>query len=193
MIIGITGGISTGKSYVSSYLISKGYQVIDTDKIAHKLQEYNEKGFLAIKKHFPSVIDGESINRQMLAGIIFSDENKRHLLNSLMHPLVKEEVMRIISESKSDIIFVDVPLLYEANFDTLCDRVIVVYTDYQTQLRRLTLRDGIDIDLAKKKIASQMTIDEKLKRADYALKSEEDFNDTNRNIEDILKIIKEDI
>ena len=110
----------------------------------------------------------------------------------MIHPLVKEKIKNKIKQAKGEIIFLDIPLLYEASFDDLCDKVIVVYTDYLTNLERLKKRDQIDDEYAKNKIASQMDIEIKKQKANYIIDNSHDLCYTYKQIEDILQRIKKE-
>ena len=172
MIIGITGGISSGKSFFSNYLKEKGFFVICADEISKKITEKNQKGYFEIIKNFDNILDeNQNVNRKELGNIIFSDFSKRKLLNEILHPIIKEEIKKQINIGKKTYtnVFVDVPLLYEASFDDLCDYVVVVYCEKETQIKRLMIRDSITREEALKKINSQMNLEEKVKLGNYVI------------------------
>lgn len=190
-VIGITGSIACGKSFVSKTLNDMGYPVIDTDLISHNLTQDNAKVNDDLASYFPEAVSNGILNRKKLGEIVFNDTKRRIKLNEILHPLIfkmtKEEI-----DKNDGIIFVDVPLMFEAHFDVLCDKIICVYTEKSSQLERLMKRDNISAVEALKKIESQMPIEDKIKKSDFILKSEEDFNDTKKNIVDILDKIKEE-
>ncbi len=190
-VVGITGSIACGKSYVSNYLIKKGYEVIDTDYISHEITKKGQIGYMRLKQEFPEAFAGEELDRKILGQIIFNDYSKKEKLNNILHPIIYNECKKLINEAKNDIIFLDVPLLFEAHFDTLCDITVCVYTSSDTQLKRLMNRDLLSMDEAIKRIDAQMPLDTKMKLADLLIKSEEDFKLTNDNIENMIKLIKE--
>lgn len=191
IIIGITGGIATGKSTVSAILKELGYQVIDSDIIAKDIMSHNEVVLFEINNNFPNVCDLENktINRKLLAQIIFNSEEKRNLLNEIVHPIVKQEIINQIHSIDEKFIFVDVPLLYESHFEDLFDYVIVVYADFKTQIDRLVNRDKIDINYAKKKITSQMPIEEKKFRANFVIDNSKSIKDTRKQLLEIVETI----
>ena len=189
-VIGITGSIACGKSFVSKTLNDMGYPVIDTDLISHNLTADNTKVNDDLASYFPEAVSNGFLNRKKLGQIIFNDA-KRSKLNEILHPLIFKETKEAIDKNDG-IIFVDVPLMFEAHFDVLCDKIICVYTEKSSQLDRLMKRDNISASEALKKIESQMPIEEKIKKSDFILKSEEDFTDTKKNIMDILAKIKEE-
>lgn len=191
-VIGITGSIACGKSYVSNYLISLGYEVIDTDLISHKITEDNSKYLPLIEDNFPSTVINNKLDRKKLSNIIFNDANKRKELNNILHPIILNEVIMMINSSHSDIIFLDVPLMFEAHFDSICDKIICVYTDYNIQIERLIKRDNITKDEAILRINSQMDLKKKMELSDYLIYSINDYDKVNQNILNVLNKIKEE-
>lgn len=192
-VIGITGGIATGKSTVSKRLIKLGFKVVDCDEITHQL--LTEKSVInKIKLEFGhSVVHEGKINRQELGRIVSNDQDKRYALNEIIHPLVIEEVQRQIQMNDEDIIFIDTPLLYEAHMQNIMDKVIVVYVNPELQKERLMKRDKIDLDYAIRKINMQMPIDEKAYLADYVINNEGSIHQTNKQLEEIIRRIKDEI
>ena len=190
-VIGVTGGISSGKSNVISIIKRQGFKVIDCDLINHNLQKINMPIYNAIKEAFGSsyFLDNKELDRKKLGELIFHNENEKLKLNSISHPIIKEEVLKEINQADG-IIFVDVPLLYESKFDSLCDKVICVYLNKETQIKRLMERDHIDYSYAKAKIASQMDLDQKRDLADYVIDSKGSFQETYRQVLKILEMIK---
>ena len=188
MVIGITGGIASGKSFVSKYIEDKGYFVLDTDKLYKKLIMPGEVCYNALIKEFNYLNSDKTIDLVKLANVVYNDHDKLRLLNSIVHPLIYEETKKIINKHQ-DTIFLVVPLMFEAKFDTLCDKIICVYTSLDNQISRLMKRDNIDKDLALKKINSQMDTKERIKRSDYTIESCVNFNKTIENIENVLERI----
>ena len=190
-VIGVTGGISSGKSNVISIIKRQGFKVIDCDLINHNLQKINMPIYNAIKEAFGSsyFLDNKELDRKKLGELIFHNENEKLRLNSISHPIIKEEVLKEINQADG-IVFVDVPLLYESKFDSLCDKVICVYLNKETQIKRLMERDHIDYSYAKAKIASQMDLDQKRDLADYVIDSKGSFQETYRQVLKILEMIK---
>lgn len=189
-VFGITGSIACGKSYVTSYLKNKGFNVIDTDLISKEITKKGNIGYFEVIKKFPYLDSNNELDRKKLASVIFSDSRKREELNSILHPIIYKECQNEI-QKLDGVIFLDVPLLFETNFDTLCDKTICVWTNKDTQLKRLMMRDNLSYDDALKRISSQMDIETKKKKSDYLIESMDDFNDTNKNIEKMIQIIKE--
>lgn len=165
-IIGITGGIATGKSLVFNYLkenYNNNILYLDSDEMSHQLLK-NEKVIEEITDKIANVKNNDgNINRKELGKLIFSDDEKRKKLNEIIHPLVKKEITKAIDKNgDKSIIFVDIPLLVEAKMEDLVDEIWFVYVNKETQLERLKNRDEIDDDFAIKKMNSQMNINDKL-------------------------------
>ena len=190
-VIGVTGGIASGKSNVISIIKRQGFKVIDCDLINHNLQKINMPIYNAIKEAFGSsyFLDNGELDRKKLGELIFHNEKEKLKLNSISHPIIKEEVLKEINKADG-IVFVDVPLLYESKFDSLCDKVICVYLNRKAQIERLMERDHIDYSYAKSKIASQMDLGKKRDLADYVIDSKGSFQETERQVLKILEMIK---
>lgn len=197
MIIGITGSIATGKTRVSDILKEMGYEVIDADEIAHKALEINTPVYFQVVEKFGKTIlnDDLTINRKSLGDIIFNDDSSKRILEGLVHPFVIKEIEEFIKNKKNqEIIFVTVPLLYEANMEKMFDYIIVVYTSLEKQIERLITRDGISDEFALTKVSNQMPLEEKKKRADFLICNETNGNDSLViMINEILNILKEKI
>ena len=167
IIAGLTGGIATGKSTVSSILREAGAIIIDADAIARDAVKKNLPAWHEIVNYFGEKVllpDGE-INRTYLGDIIFKDSSKKETLNKIVHPYVIQKVAElieeIVKESPDSIVILDVPLLIEAEMDKGLEDVILVYTPEWIQIERLVERDGITEEEALLKIRSQMPIDKK--------------------------------
>lgn len=194
MIIGITGSIATGKTFVTDYLKEKGYRVIDADEISRQALNKSERCYYEVIKHFSeSILDNEkNIDRKKLAKIIFNDKNQRKVLEDIVHPFVISSILeQITSCDKNEYLFVCMPLLYEINFQKYLDKVIVVYSEKEKQIERLIKRDGIDYDYAIKKIEAQYPQEKKKELADYiidnSLSKENTIKDINKIIESMRK------
>ncbi|MGD9604848.1 MAG: dephospho-CoA kinase [Bacilli bacterium] len=189
MIVGITGSIASGKSLVTNYLLERGYQIIDSDVIAReKLQK--PEVIAILEAHFGKrILVDRQINRQVLGDIIFNNEQERLYLNSIIHPLVIDEIKNI-TKNHQELIFVDVPLLYEANIENMFHKVIVVYVNPEKQLKRLMKRDNIDEDKARLKIQSQWALDLKKAKADFVIDNSGRITHTQFQVEQILRRLK---
>lgn len=188
-IIGITGSIATGKSTVSSYIKEKGYQVVDSDQLAYDALTIDKPSISLVKKEFPEVFINNQINRTLLAEIIFSDKEKQSTLNSIVHPYVIThlEKMKQQYDRRNTLIFFDIPLLYEAKLEYLCNEIWVVYTDKKTQLKRLIKRNQLSKEQANARIQSQMDIEEKKKKATKVLYNQGSIEELYEQIEVLMK------
>ncbi|KDN57228.1 MAG: dephospho-CoA kinase [Exiguobacterium sp.] len=170
--IGLTGGIATGKSTVSRLFRQRGIPIIDADQIARKVIEPNGKAFAAVREAFPACFDGDRLNRPALGREIFHDDAKRQLLNQLMHPAIREEMveeMKGYAESDETVVIFDIPLLFEGTMRDLVDYTVVVYCREEIQLMRLMERNGLTKEEALARIHAQIPIEEKKHQADYLI------------------------
>ena len=174
-IIGLTGGIASGKSTVSRALQDLGAIVIDADEVAHTIIEPGKPAWEDIVEHFGSEVlnPDQTIDREKLGAIVFNDPERLQELNQITHPRVGEQFKQMIKNIKSQqadaVLFIEVPLLYETHMDRICDEVWVVWVDEETQIQRLMKRDGLSREDALKRIDAQMSLDEKAKRADVVI------------------------
>lgn len=194
MVIGVTGSISTGKTFVTDYLSKMGYQVIDADVLSRKVLNKGEEGYYKVIKHFSREIldDDENINRRKLAEIMFNNKDEKYILESIVHPQVINKMLEFISNIKKDeIVFLSIPLLFEINFEKYLDKTVVVYSNKEIQIKRLMERDKIDYEYALKKIDSQFSQDKKVELADYVIDNSFSKEETIKNINSLIEKIKE--
>jgi dephospho-CoA kinase len=196
LLVGLTGGVASGKSTVSRIFEEEGAAVIDADQIARDLVEPGTPAFLELVRTFGKNIlrpDG-SIDRKSLAGRIFSDPQQRDLLNRILHPRIDEEIRRRIEEVfKRDpgaVVVIDAALLIEVGNHGKMDKVIVVTSEADQQIQRLKDRDGLAAEEARKILASQMPQEEKLKLADYVLRNEGSLEETEKRTREVFRELK---
>lgn len=191
-ILGLTGGIATGKSTVSRYFFEKGYAVVDADVVARRVVEPGTEGLANIVAQFGTEIiqtDG-TLNREKLGAMIFADAKKRETLNSLLSDLIRRAIMAdtaTLVNANQPLIVLDIPLLYEAGYETHCDAVMVVYTTEEVQRKRLMGRNNLSEEEALNHIASQEPIEAKKNRADIVIDNNGTLNDTYEQVETWLK------
>ena len=192
-VIGITGGIASGKSLVTKQLKLMGYQVIDTDEISHHILE--DQGVInELTDIFGNeILEQGKVNRKALGNIIFRNKDKQLLLNKIIHPRVIDVVKKELHEVINDIVFVDVPLLYESGMESMMDKVIVISASLDTQILRLVNRDNIERDYAIDKINMQMPLQEKSKLADFIIDNNGSIEDTLKQLDFIIRRIKNEI
>lgn len=192
MIIGLTGGIASGKSTVSKILKELGAIIVDADIKAKEISE-REDVIIEAKNIFGNdIIDNNGkIDRVKLKEIVFSNKEKLKELNNLIHPKVVNEFKKIKeSSNKNDIIIFDVPLLFETGMDKMCEKIILVFADKDTQIKRMIERDNIDRELAEKIINSQMSLEEKLKKSQIHIENNGTLEDLKKKAENIYRELK---
>jgi dephospho-CoA kinase len=194
--VGLTGSIAVGKSFVVDVLRELGCHVLDADKTAREVVEPGTVGLRRIVENFGEDVLSSSgeLNRTRLGGIVFRDETKRQLLNSIVHPLVIERQNEWIgSWEKADrggIAVVDAALMIESGGYKRFDKLIVVWCRPEVQLERLMLRDGLPADEAARRIAAQMSQDEKRSYADLSIDTSDGFVETRRQTIEIFEQLK---
>ena len=191
MNIGITGSIACGKSTVSDYLIAKGYTIIDADKIGHVALTSNDVKRKLSEKFGDEILENNEISREKLGKLVFGNDDNLKILNSIIHPKIKELVLKLQEEHKDeDLVFLDIALLYEANFVDLVEKVVVVYVDEDVQLERLMTRNFLSKEEALKRIESQMSPQEKASLGDFVINNSYRKEDTFQQIDEILEKLK---
>jgi dephospho-CoA kinase len=175
LIVALTGGIATGKSVAARVLEELGCYVHHADKTAHELMEPEKPAWREIVDHFGEEIlnNDKSINRSKLGSIVYSDRKERLFLNKIVHPLVSEKRKEIIQSLEKDgrykIFVSEAALTIEAGFVQFFDRIVVVYCEKETQIKRLMERDQISRSEAQEKLKSQKDPEEKTKYANYII------------------------
>jgi dephospho-CoA kinase len=195
VIIGLTGGIATGKSTVSRMLAERGAHIIDADQVAREVVEPHTEGWHRIRARFGKEVfhpDG-TLNRQALGARVFRDAEAREILNQMLHPLIVEQ-MQILTKrwrerDPDGIVVWDTPLLIEGNLTKSVEKVIVVYVPESLQLQRLMTRDGLSEEEARRRIASQIPIEEKKRFADFLIDNSGNLAETERQVDQIWKLL----
>jgi dephospho-CoA kinase len=190
-ILGLTGGIGSGKSIVALMFAQLGAAVIDADQLARKVVEPGQPSLQEIAATFGRDVllpDGR-LDRGKLAGIIFADATARAKLNAITHPRIRERMDAEVEARRSGpgVLIVDIPLLYENDRASTVEKVIVVWVDPETQLRRLNERDGLTVEVAQQRIAAQMPLDAKRARADHVIDNRGSRENTRHQVEAIYR------
>ena len=198
MVIGLTGGIGTGKSTVSQILKDRGFLVIDLDVISHEVIEFSSVVEKIVQNFGREVLDEDeagncTISREKLGKIIFSDKKKRLALNSIMHPEILKVMHKKILECKSEknkIIFVEVQLLFEVQWEKEFDYILLVAAKRDMQVRRVLERDKRSEEEAWNIINSQMSLDEKREKSDFVIENDGNMDDLNKKVDKFLKSLE---
>ena len=196
MIVGLTGGIGTGKSTVSRKLRERGYPVIDLDVISREVIEYPEVIDELVRNFGNEILENQnntsgkkSISRNKLRQTVFKEEKKVSVLNSIMHPPIVEEMRRQVENLKKNYktVFVEVQLLFEAKLEKEFDLTVLVYADKKTQLERVLKRDGRKEEEVQQIINAQMDMTEKRRRSNYIIENNGNSEMLDLEIEKFIK------
>ncbi|OTN90114.1 dephospho-CoA kinase [Enterococcus sp. 7E2_DIV0204] len=187
MILGLTGGIATGKSTVVKVFKELGFPVVDADVIAREVVEVGRPALAKIVSTFGTEMlqpDG-SLDRKKLGALVFSDEEKRQKLNALLSPFLREAILSQIEKKKdqASLVVVDIPLLYEGGYENDMDQVAVVYVPETIQLDRLMERDHLTEQEAWQRINSQLSIEQKKQKADIVFDNQKTIQETKKLVE----------
>ncbi|QWV05024.1 dephospho-CoA kinase [Pseudoalteromonas apostichopi] len=188
-VLGLTGGIGSGKSAVSAMFEELGIEVVDADIVAREVVEPGSIGLKKITEHFGNeILTSEgTLDRAKLRTIIFANESEKQWLNSLLHPLIRESMITQLKQATSQYVILVAPLLFENGLEKYCDHTLLIDVPVEVQITRTTARDNVSTELAKQIIASQMSRADKQKKAT-------DILDNNRPLEevkiDVLKLHK---
>ena len=190
-IIGLTGGISSGKSQVTQFFMKQHVPVLDADAIVKQLQQPNSPLLQDIADAFgANMIENGALNRQALGELIFTNEKAKQTLNALTHPRVRqvfEEEIATYRQLQTPLLVLDIPLLFESHFEDLADLIVVVSVSYDIQLERLMKRDQISKEYAHSKIMSQLPLALKCERADYVIHNNGQLEDLQKELNDFYK------
>jgi len=191
LVIGLTGGIASGKSTISNMFKEMDVIVVDADVEARLAVEKGEHAYNKIIAEFGQEIlmeDGE-IDRPKLGSIIFHQAEKRKLLNEITHPEVRKRMKEQVEnakKNKEEVVVLDIPLLFESKLTNLVDKTILVFVDNETQLQRLIVRNNLSVEDAEARIRSQMPLSEKVMLADAVINNNGSIADSKKQLIDVL-------
>jgi len=197
LLLGVTGGIATGKSTVVEMLKKKGAPVIDFDLLARKVVEPDQPAWRDIVAYFGEQVlqEDRTLDRKKLSDIVFRDIEKRRKLESFTHPRIHEEFVKeleeLISKDPNSIIQVDIPLMIELNLQYMFHKLLVVYTPAEVQIKRLMERDGISREEAVNRLKAQLPIEEKVGYADFVIHNEGTLEETQKQVDELWEKLKE--
>ena len=196
LIVGLTGGVASGKTAVSQVLKEEGAYVIDADQIARELVQPHKPAWNELIRAFGKEILQEDgfIHRKKLADKVFADPKKRKLLNQILHPRIKEEMDRRTKEigqkDPEAIVVIDAPLIVELGDHREMDKLIVVASTQTQQIERLKERDGIGPEEALRILSSQMPVEEKVNLADFVIRNEGSLEETKKRAKEVFKELR---
>ena len=196
LIVGLTGGVATGKTAVSDVLREEGADIIDADQIARELVQPHRPAWNKLVRTFGREIlqEDESIDRKRLAERVFVNPHQRKLLDEILHPLITGEMDRrtreIGQENPEAIVVIDAPLLIEVGYHRRVDKLVVVTSTQAEQIERLKVRDGKNAEEAMGIIASQMPVEEKVKLADFVIRNEGSLAEVRERAKEVFRELK---
>ncbi|ASF17944.1 MULTISPECIES: dephospho-CoA kinase [Staphylococcus] len=189
-VIGLTGGIASGKSTVSELLSAHGFKIVDADIASRQAVEKGTKGLERVKESFgeQAIDENGEMNRAYVGEVVFNQPEKRLELNEIVHPIVREimekEKAQYLSEGYH--VIMDIPLLFENNLQDTVDEVWLVYTSESIQIDRLMERNNISMEEAKARVYSQISIDKKRRMADHEIDNRDTKLELKQNLENLL-------
>lgn len=189
--IAICGNIASGKTTVQKFLESKGYKVLDTDEVSHELLTIKNKELFEAFKHLDVFDDSGEFSRYKVGQLIFSNEEYRKKIAEIMYPQIAREIEKFFDENKSEeLLFVGIPLLFEANMQGMFDKILFVYADDDIRLKRLLARNNYTLTHAKARMNSQMTQEKKIQMSDYIINNNGDLEELYKNLFKLLEQIR---
>ena len=195
-IIGITGGIASGKSTVTNYLRQKGYQVIDADQVVHELQAKGGKLYQALVSWLGSAILNEAgeLERPKLSQLIFCSQENLAKSSQLQNDIIRQELANRRDQlaKTEETFFMDIPLLFEQDYADWFDEVWLVYVNPETQIKRLKARNGYSQEEALQRLASQMKLEDKVPYADFVIKNDGNLEELIEQIDKNLRRLRND-
>ncbi|MDF7639183.1 dephospho-CoA kinase [Lactobacillus sp. ESL0791] len=197
LVLGLTGGIASGKSTADRFFSRQGIPVIDSDQIAHDLLNVGQPSWQQVKKHFGKEflnVD-QTVNRKKLGELVFSDPKQLQVLNELTHPLIDRELaaeIKMQRQKRASLLIVDIPLLFEAGMSAQFDATLLITVPQSVQLARLMARNGLTKEEAQARIASQMPLSAKEELATYVVVNTGTIKELEAKLTQLLKQIKKE-
>lgn len=191
--IALTGGIATGKTYVSTKLREAGIPIVDADLLAREVVAPGTPGLAAVRRRFgPDAVRADgTMDRVRIGHIIFRDRRARQDLEAIIHPLVQKAIEEFFAAlpRRTPFAVADIPLLYETKRDTQFEAAIVVACPREMQIERVTARDRLSREDAERRLAAQLPIDDKAKRATHVIRTDKTFDDTDAQITALITLL----
>lgn len=190
-VVGITGGIASGKTVMTDILASLGEYIIDADVVSRKTQEFVKPQLMSA---FPDCFDGGELNRVALRNRAFSNKEELEKLNAITHPAIEDEMSRLIGESERSLVFVVAPILFKTGWSKLCDYVVCVTAGGENRIERLKKRNNtITDEVARAIVAAQMSDEERERRSDEVIFNDGTIEQFNAKVLDFYRKIKETV
>lgn len=198
LVLGLTGGIATGKSTADKFFEKKKIPVVDADKIAHRIYDIGKPAWKEIKNKFGDeyLNSDQTINRKKLGQLVFTNKDKLALLNAITHPIILEEIQMQINSYKDKfvpLIIVDMPVLFESGAQKYCDQTLVITLPQNMQIERLMARNSLTKQEAIDRIHSQMPLSEKEAKATYVVSNIGTKKDLENKLEKLLLEIEAEV
>lgn len=191
-VAGLTGQSGAGKTTVSDAFKENGFEIINCDLVAREVTQAGSECCKKLAKIFPDCFDnGFTLDRRKLGEIVFSDKARLQMLNDTIYPFINKLIDEKINAAQSRFILLDAPTLFEAGADKLCSVIVSVVADYDIRLERITKRDSISKELAKKRFASQHTVEFFREHSSFVIENNGTVNETYQKTCEVIKIIKE--
>lgn len=188
MNIGITGSIACGKSTVSNYLKEKGYTIIDADKLGHIALTSEDVKIKLSEKFGDNILENNEISREKLGKLVFGNDENLKILNSIVHPYIRKIILQLQKKHRDErFVFLDIALLFEAGFEDLVEKIIVVHVDEKIQLARLMSRNSLSKEQAMYRIESQMSSKDKSILGNYVIDNSGTKEETYKQIDLIIE------
>lgn len=192
--LGLTGGIATGKTTVSQMLAQQGIPIIDGDQVAHQVLANNQSVQAQIQATFGKqlVQDGQ-VDRAALGKLVFGNQAALAQLNAITAPVIRETIMTEMAQAKAHqvpLVVLDLPLLYEQHYETVCDGALVIYLPVEKQLARLRARNQLSREDALKRINSQASLAEKRDRADFVIDNQGSLDQLKAQLKTVLEGVR---
>lgn len=184
--VGLTGGIGSGKSTVSSIFSRLGVPVIDADQVARSIVEPGSDALSKLTAHFgEAILSKGQLDRRRLREIIFSDETARQWVEALLHPLIQAEMLSLANRQESAYVVLEIPLLFESGYRNLVDRVLVIDVPTELQIDRVVSRDQVSADQVKSVIRAQVSAEARLQQADDVIENTGDLDQLRKAVESL--------
>lgn len=197
LVLGLTGGIASGKSTADAFFLKRNLPVIDSDVIAHDILNIDQLAYKKVISYFGQDIlnSDRTLNRKKLGQIVFNDQSKLNVLNQITHPLIFSEIEDKITRNKllkKPVVIVDAPLLFETKVKDYCDKTLLIAVPEELQLQRLMTRDRLNKTEALNRIKTQMPLSQKEKLADYVITNTGTIKELETKLANLLCELKEE-